>query len=261
MCAAHRIARACASRGARQRAVSAGRRRRCRLRDAAGVPTTFRARQSDVIRPARAPFFAAFFSLRGANGRVNPGRRCRRTAFSRRTTSLARRCCASSAAATVRAAPRRAIALSVKESALMCQRVGLQRAGPALRWDGHVAPGRYLGVVFDAATAIIAEIFRLADFIPDEFRLATKEHQRQYGEILFDFSYFKMAELVNKRIEDNPVRPRVPSMRARIPRRRLTQTRTISRRPTELARAGPARPRRRGPGEPPRDRHALLPAL
>jgi len=55
-------------------------------------------------------------------------------------------------------------------------------------------------------TAIIAEIFRLSDYIPDEFRLATKEHQRNYGEILLDFSYFKIAEAANARIENNPVR-------------------------------------------------------
>ena len=58
--------------------------------------------------------------------------------------------------------------------------------------------------------AIIAEIFRLSEFVPEEFRLATKEHQRNYGEILLDFSYFKMSELANQRIENNPVRALSP---------------------------------------------------
>jgi hypothetical protein len=60
----------------------------------------------------------------------------------------------------------------------------------------------------EVLAAIIAEIFRLSEFVPEEFRLATKEHQRNYGEILLDFSYFKMAELANQRIENNPVRRR-----------------------------------------------------
>jgi len=63
--------------------------------------------------------------------------------------------------------------------------------------------------------AIIAEIFRLSEYIPDEFRLATKEHQRNYGEILLDFSYFKIAEAANARIENNPVRPTPPVLPAR----------------------------------------------
>jgi len=99
-------------------------------------------------------------------------------------------------------------------------RVARQRYAPA-RWPQvltiqwlkrrarTVAPKR----VF---TAIIAEIFRLSEYIPDEFRLATKEHQRNYGEILLDFSYFKIAEAANARIENNPVRLTPPASSVRL---------------------------------------------
>lgn len=53
--------------------------------------------------------------------------------------------------------------------------------------------------------AIIAEILRLSEFIPKEFRLATKEDQRKYGDIIIDFSYFKTQEFCDQRIENNPV--------------------------------------------------------
>ena len=52
----------------------------------------------------------------------------------------------------------------------------------------------------------MAEILRLSDFVPPEFRLATKEDQRKYGEIILDFSYFKSSEFCDQRIENNPVR-------------------------------------------------------
>ncbi|XP_076462616.1 WASH complex subunit 5-like [Babylonia areolata] len=49
--------------------------------------------------------------------------------------------------------------------------------------------------------AIIAEVLRLADFIPSVFRLETRMDQMKYGEILADFSYFKSAEYFDNRIE------------------------------------------------------------
>lgn len=49
--------------------------------------------------------------------------------------------------------------------------------------------------------AIIAELSRLADFIPPVFRLDTKLDQMKYGEIIADFSYFKSTEYFDNRIE------------------------------------------------------------
>jgi len=46
---------------------------------------------------------------------------------------------------------------------------------------------------------------RLSEFIPEEFRLATKENQKKYGEIISDFNYFKTSEFWDQRIENNPV--------------------------------------------------------
>ncbi|XP_050401033.2 WASH complex subunit 5 isoform X1 [Patella vulgata] len=49
--------------------------------------------------------------------------------------------------------------------------------------------------------AIIAELLRLADFIPTVFRLDNKYDQMRYGEIIADFSYFKSAEYFDHNIE------------------------------------------------------------
>lgn len=53
--------------------------------------------------------------------------------------------------------------------------------------------------------AIIAELLRLADFIPAVFRLETRLDQMKYGDILADFSYFKSAEYFDNRIESRVV--------------------------------------------------------
>jgi hypothetical protein len=53
--------------------------------------------------------------------------------------------------------------------------------------------------------AIIAELLRLADFIPSVFRFETKMDQMKYGDILADFSYFKNAEYFDNRIESRVV--------------------------------------------------------
>ncbi|RUS78371.1 hypothetical protein EGW08_013864 [Elysia chlorotica] len=49
--------------------------------------------------------------------------------------------------------------------------------------------------------AIIAELLRLADFIPPVFRLDTRADQQKYGEILADFSYFNSADYFDNKIE------------------------------------------------------------
>ena len=53
--------------------------------------------------------------------------------------------------------------------------------------------------------AIIAELLRLADFIPPVFRLETRADQLKYGEILADFSYFNSADYFDNKIESKVV--------------------------------------------------------
>ncbi|XP_059147627.1 WASH complex subunit 5-like isoform X2 [Physella acuta] len=49
--------------------------------------------------------------------------------------------------------------------------------------------------------AIIAELLRLADFVPPVFRLENQADKFRYGEIIADFSYFNSTELFDSRIE------------------------------------------------------------
>ena len=56
-----------------------------------------------------------------------------------------------------------------------------------------------------SGNAIIAELLRLSDNIPDVFRLADKETQKKYGDILFDFRYQKNAEYFENKIENSAV--------------------------------------------------------
>lgn len=42
--------------------------------------------------------------------------------------------------------------------------------------------------------SIIAELMRLADYVPQVFRLETRAEQQKYGDIILDFTYFKAAE-------------------------------------------------------------------
>ncbi|XP_022909938.2 WASH complex subunit 5 [Onthophagus taurus] len=51
--------------------------------------------------------------------------------------------------------------------------------------------------------AIIAEILRLKDYIPNLFRLQSKQDAQKYGEIILDFGYFKIAEAQEYKIENN----------------------------------------------------------
>lgn len=61
--------------------------------------------------------------------------------------------------------------------------------------------GQNLLRLVSRGNAIIAELLRLADFIPSVFRLETRQEQMKYGEILADFSYFKSADYFDNRIE------------------------------------------------------------
>lgn len=46
--------------------------------------------------------------------------------------------------------------------------------------------------IVSRGNAIIAELLRLSDFIPTVFRLKDKSDQQKYGDIICDFSYFKV---------------------------------------------------------------------
>ncbi|KAK3090075.1 hypothetical protein FSP39_008970 [Pinctada imbricata] len=49
--------------------------------------------------------------------------------------------------------------------------------------------------------AIIAELLRLSEFIPPVFRLETQQDKLKYGDIIFDFTYFRQAEYFDNKIE------------------------------------------------------------
>lgn len=55
--------------------------------------------------------------------------------------------------------------------------------------------------IVSRGNAIIAELLRLSDFIPPVFRLKDKSDQQKYGDIICDFSYFKVK--VSKTVATN----------------------------------------------------------
>lgn len=52
--------------------------------------------------------------------------------------------------------------------------------------------------IVSCGNAIIAELLRLSEFIPGVFRLKDKADQQKYGDIIFDFSYFKVSPFIVK---------------------------------------------------------------
>ncbi|XP_039594068.1 WASH complex subunit 5 [Polypterus senegalus] len=58
--------------------------------------------------------------------------------------------------------------------------------------------------IVSRGNAIIAELLRLSDFIPSFFRLKDKVDQQKYGEIVYDFSYFKGPEYYESKLEAKP---------------------------------------------------------
>ncbi|XP_021107803.1 WASH complex subunit 5 isoform X3 [Heterocephalus glaber] len=58
--------------------------------------------------------------------------------------------------------------------------------------------------IVSCGNAIIAELLRLSEFIPAVFRLKDRADQQKYGEIIFDFSYFKGQELWESKLEAKP---------------------------------------------------------
>ncbi|XP_033124935.1 WASH complex subunit 5-like [Anneissia japonica] len=64
--------------------------------------------------------------------------------------------------------------------------------------------GQIVVKLVSRGNAIIAELLRLADFIPPVFRLETKQDQMKYSEILFDFNYFKGSDFYDNKIDSKP---------------------------------------------------------
>lgn len=52
--------------------------------------------------------------------------------------------------------------------------------------------------------AIIAELRRLAEFIPPVFKLETQQDRIRYVDIIFDFAYFKSQEYYDNKIDSKP---------------------------------------------------------
>lgn len=53
--------------------------------------------------------------------------------------------------------------------------------------------------------AIIAELRRLAEFIPPVFKLETQQDRIRYADIIFDFAYFKSQDYYDNKIDSKPV--------------------------------------------------------
>lgn len=58
--------------------------------------------------------------------------------------------------------------------------------------------------IVSCGNAIIAELLRLSEFVPAVFRLKDRADQQKYGDIIFDFSYFKGPELWESKLEAKP---------------------------------------------------------
>ncbi|XP_053956653.1 WASH complex subunit homolog 5 [Anastrepha ludens] len=66
------------------------------------------------------------------------------------------------------------------------------------------ACGQSLLHIVSVGNAIIAEILRLKDYIPEIYRLESKSDLQKYSDIILDFSYLKVAEAQEKKIEESP---------------------------------------------------------
>uniref|UniRef100_A0A1I8NPM8 WASH complex subunit strumpellin n=2 Tax=Stomoxys calcitrans TaxID=35570 RepID=A0A1I8NPM8_STOCA len=66
------------------------------------------------------------------------------------------------------------------------------------------ACGQNLLYIVSMGNSIIAEVLRLKDYIPDIFRLESKSDQEKYAEVIMDFSYLKIAEAQDLKIENDP---------------------------------------------------------
>ncbi|XP_023167182.1 WASH complex subunit homolog 5 isoform X2 [Drosophila hydei] len=66
------------------------------------------------------------------------------------------------------------------------------------------ACGQNLLNIVSVGNSIIAEILRLKEYVPSIYRLETAADKQKYADIILDFSYFKVAESQEKKIEDSP---------------------------------------------------------
>ncbi|GFW82443.1 WASH complex subunit 5 [Trichonephila clavipes] len=66
------------------------------------------------------------------------------------------------------------------------------------------ACGQTLLRLVSRGNAIIAELLRLSDVIPRVFRLELKNDIQKYSDVLCDFSYFKITDFYENKIESNP---------------------------------------------------------
>ncbi|XP_023037497.1 WASH complex subunit homolog 5 [Drosophila willistoni] len=65
------------------------------------------------------------------------------------------------------------------------------------------ACGQNLLNIVSVGNSIIAEVLRLKDYVPSIYRLESKADKQKYGEVILDFSYFKDAEAIEKKIEES----------------------------------------------------------
>ncbi|ERL87541.1 hypothetical protein D910_04932 [Dendroctonus ponderosae] len=65
------------------------------------------------------------------------------------------------------------------------------------------ACGQTLLLLVSRGNAIIAELLRLKNFIPQVYRLDSKEDVQKYGEIILDFSYLRTSEAHELKVENN----------------------------------------------------------
>jgi len=65
--------------------------------------------------------------------------------------------------------------------------------------------GQTLLRLVSRGNAIVAELLRLSEFVPNIFRLQSKSDQMKYGYIISDFSYFRASEAFEARIEQNVI--------------------------------------------------------
>ena len=70
--------------------------------------------------------------------------------------------------------------------------------------EGNVA-GQTLLRLVSRGSALLAELLRLSKHIPEVFYLNNRDDQMKYGEILFDFKYWKAQEAFDQKIQSNSV--------------------------------------------------------
>lgn len=66
--------------------------------------------------------------------------------------------------------------------------------------------GQNLLQLVATGNAIIAELLRLAGFIPDVFKVVNIRDAGKYAEIIFDFSYFSKQEYYDESVNNRAVR-------------------------------------------------------